>query len=129
MYVVDPMGDETRWTVYERLEGEAKFNPNFVRAIRWRCMQGWPNRRPRYDSGEIRVETETDGRIEVYPAHLTVLPKLDYEAVEEAVDLATTPGGLIVMTHTGLRFATMADQNLLIERINKAIDDAKASAA
>lgn len=72
MVVVDRMDDEVRWTIYERIEGEASFNPlppgkpnPFIRVIRHRTMQGMPGRKPRYDSGERAIESQTDGRIEV----------------------------------------------------------------
>jgi len=39
-----------------------------VPAYLLRTVQGVPGEKPRYDSGEVRVEIEVDGRIPVIPA-------------------------------------------------------------
>jgi len=78
---VENMDLETRWTHYERREGIAKFTTNpkkptyFVTAYRLRTVQGVVGEKPRYDSGEYRIETEVDGRIEVIDASLIPVEK------------------------------------------------------
>src|SRR4051812_14824180 len=65
--------NEVRSVHYERRDGEAKFTTNpakptaFVPAYRLRTVQGVPGEKPRYDTGEYRVETEVDGRMIVVP--------------------------------------------------------------
>jgi len=86
--LIERMENETRWTYYERREGIAKFNPNpskpnvFVPAYRLRTVQGFQNDKPRYDSGEFRVETEMDGRYLVVDAkeisHSYFIKKTDF---------------------------------------------------
>jgi hypothetical protein len=72
--MVEPMGDETRWTFFERIDGIAKYHPNpkkvnpFVTARQVRLIQGVPGQKPRYDSGETITNCEVDGRIPVVPA-------------------------------------------------------------
>ena len=72
--MVEPMGDETRWTFFQRTDGIAKYHPNpkkvnpFVTAVLMRLIQGIPGQKPRYDSGETITDCEVDGRIPVVPA-------------------------------------------------------------
>jgi len=88
MVVSERMDNEMRWTVYERIEGEATFNPlppgkptPFIRALHHRTMQGMPGMKPRYDSHESGgIETQVDGRVEaVIEAELTNGPNHVHE--------------------------------------------------
>ncbi len=105
--VLDNMEHEKRWTTYRRIEGTAGFNPNFVCAERLRCQQGEPGRRPRYDTGDIVVQTEMDGRVPVIPEdELTLRPDLDWvdpsvvDLIQDYQKLVAEVGDVAVMDIT-----------------------------
>lgn len=92
--LVEKMDLETRWIHYERRDGIASFNSNpdkpttYVPVYRLRTVQGIPGEVPRYDSGEIRIETEIDGRISV--AFPTMPAKKTFEKNHRLALLLTT---------------------------------------
>jgi hypothetical protein len=66
--VIEPMENEVRWRHFERREGVATFNENYVPVYGLRTVQGVAGQKPRWDSGEGRTPSEMPGRVDVVDA-------------------------------------------------------------
>ena len=124
--MADARSNEIRHTFYERREGEAKFTTNpdkptaFVTAYHLRTVQGEAGEHPRFDTGEIHVACEVDGRIEVVDAAMLMVGASKRRVAAMEVPSVSQQADLVY-----LAAALRSDHPEVVQAVNAAIMIAK----